>query len=191
MRLQAGAETGTPMPLSNLPVLKQCCGTGPSRDQVPLPKTKLVFPVSVLIKSAQSACAYTGTVNGEGKRVWTSRRNMRCPSARFRWPFCLKRTQTSPRSGRMREARTGLSKPRSRAGQSGLAPAKGLSTHFGPCGPPKYRRRALHRTDPSKSNSRRRCPDRCPRLRPRFAEDRATIAPPQNLDRSLSTERAA
>jgi hypothetical protein len=136
--------------------------------KVPLPKTKPVFPVSVLIKSAQSAWADTGTVNGEGKRVWTSRRNMRCPSARFRWPSCLKRTQTSPRSGRMREARTGLAKPRSRAGQSGLALAKGLSTHFGPCGPPKYRRRALHRTDPSKSNSPRRCPDRRPRLRPRF-----------------------
>ena len=30
---EAGAETGTPMPLSNLPVFKQCCGTGPSRDQ--------------------------------------------------------------------------------------------------------------------------------------------------------------
>src|SRR5438445_6618296 len=32
---EAGAETGTPMPLSNLPVFKQCCGTGPSRDQAP------------------------------------------------------------------------------------------------------------------------------------------------------------
>ena len=30
---EAGAETGTPMPLSNLPVFKQCCGTGPSSDQ--------------------------------------------------------------------------------------------------------------------------------------------------------------
>ena len=30
---EAGAETGTPMPLSNPPVFKQCCRTGPSRDQ--------------------------------------------------------------------------------------------------------------------------------------------------------------
>ena len=30
---EAGAETGTPMPLSNLPVFKQCCGTGSSMDQ--------------------------------------------------------------------------------------------------------------------------------------------------------------
>ena len=110
----------------------------------------------------------TTTVNGEGKRVWTSRRNMRCPSARFRWPFCLERTQTSPRSGPMLQARIALAKPQSRVGLSGLALAKGLSIHFDPCGPPKYRRRPLHRSDPSKSNSRRRCPDRRPRLRPRF-----------------------
>ena len=32
---EAGAETGAAMPLSNLPVFKQCCGTGPSRDQAP------------------------------------------------------------------------------------------------------------------------------------------------------------
>src|SRR5215472_7342438 len=31
--VEAGAETGTSMPLPNLPIFKQCCGTGPSRDQ--------------------------------------------------------------------------------------------------------------------------------------------------------------
>ena len=31
--VEARAETGAPMPLSNLPVFKQCCGTGPSSDQ--------------------------------------------------------------------------------------------------------------------------------------------------------------
>ena len=30
---EAEAEAGTAMPLSNLPVSKQCCGTAPSRDQ--------------------------------------------------------------------------------------------------------------------------------------------------------------
>jgi hypothetical protein len=30
---EAGAETRTPLPLSNLPLFKLCCGTGPPRDQ--------------------------------------------------------------------------------------------------------------------------------------------------------------
>jgi hypothetical protein len=32
---EAGGKAWVPMPLSNLPVFKQCCGTGPSRDQAP------------------------------------------------------------------------------------------------------------------------------------------------------------